>query len=61
MTVILSISKNGKIIATYDWTTMTYQELPGRFTYDRSFCSCALLRKPNGQPLVAAAGISFTR
>jgi len=61
LTVILSLPKNGKIIATYDWTTMTYQELPGRFTYNRAHCSCGLLRKSNGQPLVAAAGISFTR
>ena len=56
LTVILSAKKSGKIIATYDWTTMTYQELPVRFTKDRYQCSCGLLRKSNGQLFVAAAG-----
>ena len=56
MTAILSALKGGKIIATFDWTTKTYQEMPTRFTKDRYYCSCGLLRKPNGQPLVAAAG-----
>ena len=56
LTAILGAKKNGKKIATYDWTTMTYQELPMRFTNDRYQCSCGLLRKPNGQPLAAVAG-----
>ena len=55
LTVILTTRENGKIIATYDWTLMTYQELAVGFTNDRHYCSCGLLRKPNGQPIVAAA------
>jgi hypothetical protein len=47
-------SKNGKIIATYDWTMMVYQEV--LHYNDRYLASCGLLRKPNGQIFVAIAG-----
>jgi hypothetical protein len=47
-------SKNGKIIATYDWAMMVYQEV--LHYNDRYLASCGLLRKPNGQIFVAVAG-----
>ena len=54
LTVIMGAAKNGKIIATYDWTRMLYQEVV--YTKDRYMCSCGLLKQPNGQILVAIAG-----
>ncbi len=56
MTVIVGAKKDGKIIATYDWTTMTYKELAVGFTKNRYSCSCGLLKQPNGQALVVVAG-----
>jgi len=56
LTVIANAKKNGRIIATFEWTTMTYQEMPIRFSKDRYLSSCGLLRKSNGQFLVAVAG-----
>ncbi len=56
LTVIANAKKNGRIIATFDWTTMAYQEMPIRFSKDRYLSSCGLLRKSNGQLLVAVAG-----
>ncbi len=50
----MGAAKNGKIIATFDWATMHYQEFG--FYKDRYLSSCGLLKKPNGKRLVAVAG-----
>jgi hypothetical protein len=56
LTAIMSGLKSRKVIATFDWTTMTYKQWPVGFTYDRYLCSCGLLKTKSGQLLVAVAG-----
>ena len=44
------------LIVTFDWTSMTYTKHTERFTEERRYSSCALLKDDKGAPLVAVAG-----
>ncbi len=55
-TVIVGTLNDGWKIATFDWKTMLYQELPVKWKRNRSMCSCGLLKNKNGQKVIAAAG-----
>ncbi len=56
ITAFLSGNNYPYAITTFNWTTMDWKIHPVQLNGNRGTCGCGLLRKNNGELLVAAAG-----